>query len=220
MEGEKAESNLSLFMYKYQPAQSQKERIRTCKLKGYNLSTFRQEVQTKMNRSNEVTCDKLKLSVVELANNICGVTRGQSRKEQVTWWWMEEGQETIQNTMAFKNWLGNHQDAALKAAYKAAKKAVAMAKSNSMKLIYENEKLNIKEGEAKINKITKARQRRRQDKQSINIIKDRHVKILTEEVKLSGLSGFEEIFWYGAARPVRIVGNQWKRVQNGKSVTF
>jgi len=57
-------------------------------------------------------------------------------------------QEVIKNKkMAFTNWQGNRQDATLKAAYKAtckaAKKAVAMAKSNSMKLIYVE--LNTKE---------------------------------------------------------------------------
>jgi len=148
----------------------QKKRIRTWKLKGDNLSTFRQEVQTKMNRSKEVTWDKLKSSVVESAKKICGVTQGQRRKERETWWWMEEVQEAIQNkNMAFKSWQGNHQDAALKAAYKAtckaAKKTVAMGKSNSMKLIYEE--LNIKEGETKIYKIAKARQRSRQS-QAVN----------------------------------------------------
>jgi hypothetical protein len=39
-----------------------------------------------------------------------------------------------------------------------------------MKVIYEE--LNTKEGEAKIYKIEKTRQRSRQDKQSINMIKD------------------------------------------------
>jgi len=88
------------------------------------------------------------LLITESAKKICGVTRGQRRKERETWWWMEEVQEAIQNKkMAVKNWQGNRQDAALKAAYKAAckaaKKAVAMAKINSMKLIYEE--LNTKE---------------------------------------------------------------------------
>jgi hypothetical protein len=176
----------------------QKERIRTWKLKGDNLLMFRQEVQTTMNRSEEVTWDKLKSSVVESAKKICGVTRGQRRKERETWWWMEEVQEAIQNKkMAFKNWQGNRQDATLKAVYKvtckAAKKAVAMAKSKSMKLIYEE--LNTMEGEAKIYKIAKARQRNRQDKQSIKMIKDIDGNILTEEeaIRTRWKSYFDEL---------------------------
>jgi len=55
----------------------QKEQIKIWKLKGDNLSTFRQEVQTKMNRSEEVTWNKLKSSVVESAKKICEVTREQ-----------------------------------------------------------------------------------------------------------------------------------------------
>jgi len=57
------------------------------------------------------------------------------------------------------------------------KKVVAMVKSNSMKLIYEE--LNTKECEEKSYKIAKARQRSRQYKQSINMIEDRNVNILT-----------------------------------------
>ena len=71
----------------------------------------------------------------------------------------------------------------LRAEYKAtcrqAKRAVARAKNEAAQRIYDE--LNTKEGEAKIYKIAKARQRSRQDKQAVNIIKGMDGKILTEE---------------------------------------
>jgi len=62
----------------YRP--KQKPCIRSWKLKGENLGKFRYEIQEKMN-NHEVTWDKLKYSIVETANSICGVTRGQKRRE-------------------------------------------------------------------------------------------------------------------------------------------
>ena len=59
------------------------------------------------------------------------------------------------------------------------KKAVAIAKGEALQQMYQE--LNTKEGEDKIYKIAKARQRRRQDKQSTNVIKDKGGKILVEE---------------------------------------
>lgn len=56
---------------------------------------------------------------------------------------------------------------------------MAKAKSISVQQLYEE--LNTKEGEAKIYKLAKARQRSRQDKQSVNMIKDTDGKILTDE---------------------------------------
>ena len=46
------------------------------------------------------------------------------------------------------------------------------------------QELNTKEGEDKMYKIAKARQRSRQDKQSTNVIKDKGGKILVEEEEI------------------------------------
>jgi len=80
-----------------------------------------------------------------------------------------------------------------KSACRHAKRAVAKAKSDSVKHIYDE--LNTKEREAKIYKIAKARQRSRQDKQSINMIKDKDGNILTDEeaIRSRWKSYFEEL---------------------------
>jgi len=72
----------------YRP--KQKPCIRSWKLKGENLAKFKREVQEKMNDQEVVTWDKLKYSIVETAKNVCGVTRGQKRRERDTWWWWSE----------------------------------------------------------------------------------------------------------------------------------
>ena len=125
-----------------------------------------------MSQIRKVTLEKLKTSVAESARKVCGVTRGQKRKERETWRWAEEVQLAVKNKkIAFREWHGNREDAALRSTYttrcRQEKKAVAKAKSDSMKHIYEE--LNAKEGEAKIYKIAKARQKSTQDKQSVKI---------------------------------------------------
>jgi len=73
----------------------QKDQIRTWKLKGDNVEIFRYEVQSRMSVSQEVTWDKLKSSTMESARKVCGMTRGQKRKERETWWWAQEVQEAV-----------------------------------------------------------------------------------------------------------------------------
>jgi len=73
----------------------QKERIRTWKLKGDNVEIFRHEVQSRISVSQEVTWNKLKSSIMESARKVCGITRGQKRKERETWWRAEEVQEAV-----------------------------------------------------------------------------------------------------------------------------
>ena len=70
---------------------------------------------------------------------------------------------------------------------------MAKAKNDSVQHLYEE--LNTKEGEAKIYKIAKARQKSWQDKQSVNIVKDKDGKILTEEeaIKDRWKAYFEEL---------------------------
>ena len=76
---------------------------------------------------------------------------------------------------------------------KETRKSVAKAKSISVHHLYEE--LNTKEGEAKIYKIAKTRQRKRMDKQAVNMIKDNNGKILTDEeaIKDRWNSYFDEL---------------------------
>ena len=86
----------------------QKPCIRSWKLKGENLVKFKREVQQKMN-DQEVTWDKLKYSIVETAKNVCGVTRGQKRRELDTSWWSEDVQGAVKNKKeACKSWQPSH----------------------------------------------------------------------------------------------------------------
>jgi len=74
-------------------------------------------------------------------------------------------------------------DTSLKTVYKKAcketKSVVAKAKQEATKHIYDE--LDTKEGQMKIYKIAKARQKSRQDKMLMGVIKDRDGTILTDE---------------------------------------
>ena len=78
-------------------------------------------------------------------------------------------------------------------ACKETKRVVAKAKNDATKHIYDD--LDTKEGQVKTYKIAKVRQRTRQDKLSINTIKDRDGTILTDEklIKERWKSYFEEL---------------------------
>src|ERR1700733_2360735 len=162
----------------------QGERIRTWKLKGDNAENYRQEMEKLMQETKDITWENLKTGMLNTAKKICGVTRGQKRPERDSWWWSEEVQLAVKNKKeAFKRWQVNRLDADFRKAYKIAsketKKSVAKAKSISVQHLYEE--LSTKEGEAKIYKIAKTRQRNRMDKQAVNMIKDKNGKILTDE---------------------------------------
>ena len=64
----------------------QKPRIRTWKLKGEYLKTFIQEVKEKFAGEQERSWENLKTNILESTRKICGVTKGQKRKERDTWW--------------------------------------------------------------------------------------------------------------------------------------
>ena len=118
----------------------QKPCVRRWKLKGENLAKFRSKVQEKMN-NQKVTSDTLKYSIVEAAKSVCGVTRGQKRKERDTWWWSEDVQRTVKNKKeSSKNWQKMRHDTSLKAVYKKTcketKNVVAEAKQEATKRIY------------------------------------------------------------------------------------
>ncbi len=145
---------------------------------------YAEEVRVRLAETEDMTWSKLSSSMLEAAKQVFGTTKGQRRKERETWWWNEEVQTAVKDKKtAFGNWQKDRQDNALKITYKAmckeTKKAVAIAKGEALQQMYQE--LNTKEGEDKIYKIAKARQRSRQDKQSTNVIKDKGGKILVEE---------------------------------------
>ena len=161
-----------------------KPRIRTWKLKGVVMQRFQEEVRSQLDATKEITWQNLRMIILNTAKKLCGVTKGQKRKERESWWWSQEVQIPIANKKkAYKRWQENTLDSDLKAEYrkanKEAKKAVAKAKSESLKQLYDD--LNTKEGEEKIFKIAKARQRSRLDKQAVNIIKDKDGKVLADD---------------------------------------
>ena len=111
--------------------------------------------------NQEITWDTLKHSIVEAAKSVCGVTKGQKRKERDTWWWSEDVLRVVKNKKeAFKRWQKMRHDTSLKAVYKKAcketKSVVAKAKHEATKHIYDE--LDMKEGQVKIYKIAKVRQ--------------------------------------------------------------
>ena len=100
-----------------------------------------------------------------------------------TWWWNQEVQEKLKDKKKPKKaWDTIRDDAsklANKTARKQAKRDVAKARNKTYKELYE--KLETKEGENKVFKIAKQRNRQSKDVQQVRVIKSKTGETLMEE---------------------------------------
>ena len=158
------------------------KRIRTWKLKD-RRRLFNEEMAKEMEKMKDLSWEKLRDVTTKVLKNTCGVTNGKSQEPKETWWWNEKLQETVKRKKeAFKVWQQDRGDTEKKQLYKdsnkAVKKSVAEAKMEAEKDLYDE--LELKEGQAKIYRIAKIRQRKRQDITEISCIKDSARKLLVE----------------------------------------
>ena len=103
-----------------------------------------------------------------------------------TWWWNQEVQVKLKDMKkAKKAWDTIRNDASkltYKTARKQAKREMAKARNKAYEELYK--KLETKEGENEVFKITKQRNRQRKDVQQVRVIKSKTGEILMEEEKV------------------------------------
>ena len=124
-----------------------------------------------------------KVRPVESLQEVLGMTTGRRPPgDKETWWWNDEVQEVIKaKKVAKKIWetSGRQEDRDIyRQANKAAKKAVAMNKALAMNELYEE--LETPEGERKMFRIAKARDKASKDFSHMKQIKNEHGVILRD----------------------------------------
>ena len=148
----------------------------------YN-TTFKQEVSQALTVREEVSWEEISGTVREKAIQVLGMTSGRRKENKETWWWNEEVQESIKRKkLAKQNW-DRHRDEVSLQQYKEmcsiAKKEVAKAKEKAYDDLYE--KLDTKEGEKDLYRLTRQRDRDGKDMQHVKMIKDKDGDVLTNE---------------------------------------
>ena len=138
----------------------------------------------------------MKQAVVEAAEVTIRTKPGR-RTQREEWWWSEEVRQALkEKKRSFKRWRKSGLEAdkeKYNAKKKEAKKAVAVAKKEGTATLYED--LDTREGEIKIYRIAKARQREREGTGNVNIIKNSEGKVVfkQEEVGEVWAEYFEEL---------------------------
>ena len=168
-------------------------RFKIWKLKmGEIKSKFRVVVKmANMKRSKEGEDEKiwqeLKETLRKASDEILGRTNPGRKEHRESWWWNEDVRQVLkQKKLAFKKWqkskLEGDKDK-YKLKRREAKKIVAIARKQGTEELYDD--LETKEGEKRIYRIEKARQREREETGNIDIIKDKEGKMLFDEDKIS-----------------------------------
>lgn len=162
-------------------------KIKWWKLKDDELKRkFKERVQERMSTTDcvqnwwEINSSEIK----KAGKEILGVTSGKGPPpDKETWWWSDEVRQVIKRKKeARKSWelaRTTENKNRFREANKEAKKVVARAKARAMNEVY-NE-LETPEGEMKIYKIAKARNKATKDFTHIRQIKDGNGEILTED---------------------------------------
>ena len=123
-----------------------------------------------------------------IARRELGKTSGKvsTADRRETWWWNQEVQVKLKDMKkAKKAWDIIRNDASkltYKTARKQAKREMAKARNKAYEELYK--KLETKEGENEVFKITKQRNRQRKDVQQVRVIKSKTGEILMEEEKV------------------------------------
>ena len=124
------------------------------------------------------------------AKEVLGVSRGGGGRRSGAWWWNEDVREKIKEKQkayaAFSCCTSEEEKGAREVAYKVAKKlakkAVAIAKNDAYKRVYQ--KLETKEGEKDVFKLAKAREKKTRDLGCVRCIKGEDGKVLVEELEI------------------------------------
>ena len=133
-----------------------------------------------------------------VAREVLGMTSGKGPPDdKETWWWNDEVAESIRNKKATKKeyYLNRtvENKERLKVSNKAAKKAVAIAKAEAREEIYEE--LETEEGQKKIYRIAKAKDKTAKDLTHIKHIKDEEGNVLynDDDVKKRWKNYFKDL---------------------------
>jgi hypothetical protein len=124
--------------------------------------------------------------IQKVAIEVFGVTRGNKHKPKDTWWWNDDVQKTInEKKECYKRLHHNRSDENIqkyKEARRNAKKAVSEAGGRAYTELYR--KLDTKEGENDVYKMTKLRERKTRDFNEVKCIKDEADRLLVKDKKI------------------------------------
>jgi len=120
------------------------------------------------------------------AQEVLQVSGGGGGRKSEAWWWNEEVREKVQEKQkayaALSSCTSEEEKGVREAAYKVAKKAVALAKNNAYERLYQ--KLETKEVEKHVFKLARTREKKTRDPTCIRCIKGEDGKVLVEEVEI------------------------------------
>ena len=124
--------------------------------------------------------DKTAEMIRKTAETVLGVTFGKRKRDRETWWWNKEVQESIKEKKEAKKAWDKIKDENTKKIYKEkkskAKKAVAMAKRRAYDNLYA--RLETKEGEKELYRLTRQRDKAEKDVQHVRVIKDENGNVI------------------------------------------
>jgi len=120
------------------------------------------------------------------AKEILGVSTGRGGRQSGAWWWNERVKEKVKDKQkAYATLISctsEEEKGVRETTYKAAKKAVAIAKHNAYERLYQ--KLETKEVKKDVLKLARARERKTRDLGCIRCIKGEDDRVLVEETEI------------------------------------
>ena len=172
-----------VLMVKKKKTEKVKPKIRWWKLKETTCQeAFRQEVTRILGGKDGLPdeWDKTAEMLRKTAKSILGVTFGKRKGDRETWWWNEKVHESIKEKKEAKKTLDKIRDENTKKIYKKkkskAKKAVAMAKERAYDNFYA--RLETKEGEKELYKLTRQRYKAGKGVQHVRVIKNKNGDVM------------------------------------------
>ncbi|XP_047502966.1 uncharacterized protein LOC125048346 [Penaeus chinensis] len=171
-------------------AEKTKKRERTRKTRWWKLNEsehrekFVEKAMAAINEQREKSWEETSRVLKDTAKEILGVTSGKPGRKEETWWWCDEVQEAVKVKKEMKKQKDFNRCEetieAYKVANKAAKRAVAMAKAEAYKDLYDS-LTDDNEGQRKAIRIAKQKHRESQDVYQGKQMKDANGVVLTDE---------------------------------------
>ncbi|XP_047487973.1 uncharacterized protein LOC125038499 [Penaeus chinensis] len=171
-------------------AEKTKKRERTKKTRWWKLNEsehrekFVEKAMAAINEQREKSWEETSRVLKDTAKEILGVTSGKPGRKEETWWWCDEVQEAVKVKKEMKKQKDFNRCEetieAYKVANKAAKRAVAMAKAEAYKDLYDS-LTDDNEGQRKAIRIAKQKHRESQDVYQGKQMKDANGVVLTDE---------------------------------------
>jgi hypothetical protein len=177
-------------------------RTRWWKLKGDVSQVFKNRIIAEGSWNEGEDADNMWKEVTthirKVAIEVFGLTRGNKREPKDTWWWNDDVQNVInEKKECYKRLhhnMGDENIQKYKKARRNAKKAVSEARGQAYTELYR--KLDTKEGENDVYKMTKLQERKTRDFNQVKCIKHEADKLLVndEEIKNRLREYFDKLF--------------------------